>query len=401
MYERLREVHPECTVSERTVRRYVHQHRRRAPQTGTRDLVWHPGEAQVDFGHADGIEHGDRVRLHDLVVSFPYSNAGYLPRFQGETAECVVNGLVDVFQHVGGVPHRFVFDNASGVGRRIGDIVHLTELFERCQAHYGFEVSFCNPYAGYEKGHVENTGGYLRRHLLVPEPEIRELQATNAALLTQSEAHWQRRHYPKGQSVATLFATGDRPAFRVLLPTAFAPYRYTRVRTDRQGRFCLEGVHWYSSAPEWAEQLVLVRLGAPTVEPLAADGRPVTTHARVYGAGPSESTDARTTVARLASHPGAWHNSAVREIAPEAVRQALDTAVRADVRAALEALAQCTERWGFDHALRALEEAVAVHRMTAADIVAVARWLALQPEEVRASGPNLQIYDALLLGRSS
>ena len=44
-----------------------------------------------------------------------------------------------------------IFDNATGVGRRIGDVIHETELFSRFRAHYHFRVRFCNPYSGWEK----------------------------------------------------------------------------------------------------------------------------------------------------------------------------------------------------------------------------------------------------------
>jgi len=41
-----------------------------------------------------------------------------------------------------------VFDNATGVGRRMEKGVRMAELFSRFKAHHGFEVSFCNPYSG-------------------------------------------------------------------------------------------------------------------------------------------------------------------------------------------------------------------------------------------------------------
>ncbi|MGC8489905.1 MAG: IS21 family transposase [Clostridia bacterium] len=398
IYDRLHESQPACGVSYPTVRRYVRQQRHTAPTTGTLDLVWHPGEAQVDFGQADVREAEAPVRLHFLCLTFPYSNAGYLQLFRGENADCVVQGLVAIWTHLGGAPRRLVFDNASGVGRRTGETVHLTDLFQRCQAHYGFETTFCHPAAGYEKGNVENKVGYFRRNLLVPLLRVTDLAATNRELLTRSEAHWARRHYQKGQPVATLFAAA-RAALRALPPQAFAPYRFTRVRTDRQGRFRLEGEHWYSSAPEQAEQALVVRIGAHTVEPLSPDGRVLTCHARVYGPQRSDSPDPRTTVHRIAQHPGAWRNSGLREALPAPVRTRLDAAVRADLQAALHGLAQSTERWGFDPAVRALEEAVTLGRTSTPDIVAVAGRLALAPTQTTQAGPDLRPYDELLARR--
>ena len=64
--------------------------------------------------------------------------------------------MKDIFHWIGGVPRRLVIDNATGAGRRIGEVVRLTELFQLFKAHYGFVVTFCNPRSGNEKGNVKN-----------------------------------------------------------------------------------------------------------------------------------------------------------------------------------------------------------------------------------------------------
>ena len=83
-----------------------------------------------------------------------------------------VKGLVDIFEFIGGVPPMLIFDNATGVGRRIGDVIHETELFSRFRAHYHFRVRFCNPYSGWEKGNVERKVDYNRANLFVPVPHF-------------------------------------------------------------------------------------------------------------------------------------------------------------------------------------------------------------------------------------
>ena len=95
----------------------------------TQDLIWFPGDAQADFGEADFYEGPRCVRRKYFVLSFPYSNDGYIQIFGGETAECVCQGLKDIFEYIGGVPTKIVFDNATGVGRRIKDKVIETDLF--------------------------------------------------------------------------------------------------------------------------------------------------------------------------------------------------------------------------------------------------------------------------------
>ena len=55
----------------------------------------------------------------------------------------------------------------------------LTELFKW---HYRFQVEFCNPGRGQEKGHVEKKAGYVRQHSLSPVPIIDELCKFNRTL---------------------------------------------------------------------------------------------------------------------------------------------------------------------------------------------------------------------------
>src|SRR4030042_592703 len=77
---------------------------------------WKPkiDEARGDFGEADGLEGGLKRTIKYLCLSFPHSNGGYFQTFGGETAECVCQGLGDIFHHIGGGAGGDVFDNAGG-----------------------------------------------------------------------------------------------------------------------------------------------------------------------------------------------------------------------------------------------------------------------------------------------
>ena len=199
IWQRLRDEEG-ADVSEATVCRYVRSAResRRKSRNAFLDLVWAPGEAQADFGEADFYVRGTRTRLSYFVLSFPYSNVGLAQVFPGENAECVCEGLRRAFEFVGGVPSRIVFDNAAGVGRRVGERVRTTELFGACAAHYGFAYSFCNPHSGNEKGNVENKVGAIRRALFVPVPQAWDMAAYNERLLgrcmalSEGKPHWSR-----------------------------------------------------------------------------------------------------------------------------------------------------------------------------------------------------------------
>ena len=94
----------------------------------------HPGEGQADFGTADFYENG---RLHHeakyLVLSFPYSNGGFFQLNYGENMECLLEGLVAIYEHIGGVPTEIWFDNTRTIVTKVikGGGRDVTERFQR------------------------------------------------------------------------------------------------------------------------------------------------------------------------------------------------------------------------------------------------------------------------------
>jgi hypothetical protein len=80
----------------------------------------------------------------------------------------------------------------------------VTEQFLRFAMHHGSEVRFCNPNSGHEKGNVENSVGYLRRNLMVPEPRFTSLGDYNESLLQEANALMRKKHYKKDQTIAEL-----------------------------------------------------------------------------------------------------------------------------------------------------------------------------------------------------
>lgn len=104
---------------QRWVKRWRQEHR--AQSDGFAELEWAPGSAQVDFGRAGAVVAGVERVVRFLVVSFPYSNMRWVAALPGGTAECVCQGLLEVFERTGMAPKVVVFDNATGVGRRNSD----------------------------------------------------------------------------------------------------------------------------------------------------------------------------------------------------------------------------------------------------------------------------------------
>lgn len=395
IHQRLMEEHPESyQCSYPLVQRYIKAGKAsRKESGGFLELVWSEGEAQADFGEADIIEAGVKRMVKYLTLTFPCSNAGFTQCFGGETAECVAQGLCDIFTHIGGVPGRIVFDNASGIGRRVRDKVMLAHLFLRFKCHYGFAVSFCNPASGNEKGNVENKIGYVRRNLFVPIPAVDSLDAWNTQLLVLSDEDGTRPHYKKGRSIAELFAQ-ERMKLGPLPARPFVVERFERLRTDGYGKFCLDGKHWYSSAPDYGESEVTVGIKAHEIVVYRDDGTPESVHRRIYGDGRSDSTDYRTSLETLLKKPGAWINSSFRAGMDTPMRAAMDELAKPDLRRVLAILVKSSAMFGFDVAEASLEEAISRGALDGYSLGAVASRVAFDGlHGLPSPGPDLAVYD--------
>ena len=369
----------------------------------SQELVWHPGESQCDFGEADFRERGELVRKKYLTLSFPYSNDSLTQVFGGETAECVCQGLKDIFGYIGGVSPLIVFDNATGVGRRVGEIIHEAKLFQRMRAHYGFSVRFCNPESGHEKGNVESKIGYTRRNLFVPEPEFTDIEAYNRQLLDLREAKAAEAHYKKLQPIGQLFEV-DRSALTPPPRMPFDVVRYEYVKADGYGKVRIDARHHYSTCPEYAGQEVLVAIRAHTIDILDRESKQVLVrHTRNYGPQRSDTCDYRTSLAVLMNNAGAWQNSGIREMVPTALKDAMDRQPRNQLRATLRTMHQLTTTYSFETALHALEEGLRINRTAFCDAAALAARISGYGLEVAPErGQDLRVYDQLLqrLGQS-
>lgn len=223
---------------QRWVKRWRQEHR--AQSDGFAELKWAPGSAQVDFGQARAVVAGVERVVHFLAVSFPYSNMRWVAALPGETAECVCQGLPEVFERTGMTPKVVVFDNATGVGHRNSDgTVTQTRLFSLFCAHYGFEPRFCNPYSGHEKGSVENAVGFVRRNLMVPMPSAESFRAPARVWLDACERIAGSYHYRHGVPVRELFEA-EKDHMPPLSGVGFDPCDWRSVKADKTGSVVID-----------------------------------------------------------------------------------------------------------------------------------------------------------------
>lgn len=331
-------------------------------------LEHHPGEAQADFGYADFYENGKLYHeAKYLVLSFPYSNGGFLQLNYGENMECLLEGLVALFEHIGGVPTEIWFDNTRTIVTQIikGGGRNVTERFQRFCEHYRIKPVFMNPESGWEKGNVENKVGYLRRNELVPVPHFDSLAEENKYLLRRCEIDMQREHYDNKNDrfISELFQE-DKAR---LLPLPLVPFDtalYTTATTDKYGKFTLDGgKHRYSASPAFCEACVNLKITSSDVIVMDKDMHEVVRHKRLYGE-ERERMDWLPYLTYIARKPRSLRNSGIYDMMPRTMQLYMDSCESRERGRVLKVLAELTERTGFTSAVNTVDEAV---RLNATD----------------------------------
>lgn len=366
VYKRLKKEATGFDCSYRTVAAYVAAKKKELnikKQEGRIPLQHKPGEGQADFGTADFIENGKLYHeAKYLVVSFPFSNGGYLQLNYGENMECLLEGLVAVFEHIGGVPTEIWFDNTRTIVTEIikGGGRSVTERFQLFCEHYRFKPVFMNPESGWEKGNVENKVGYLRHNELVPIPEFEKLSDYNKELLKRCDEDMAREHYEydDGTWISDLFKE-DIKALIPLPTVTFDTAQYTTARTNKYGQFTLNnGKHIYSASPAFCEETINLKITSRDVIVMDSHMEEVVRHRRLYGNYRQESMDWVPYLKYIARRPRSLRNSGIYDMMPKTMQIYMDNCESADRGRILKILSELTDRTGFESALNTVNTAI-------------------------------------------
>lgn len=181
-------------------------------------------EAQLDFGEMEVEQDGMFKAVKVLLMTFPFSNAGFAVALPAENGECLFEGMKMIFKQIGGVPLRIRIDNMSTAvvkAKTKFEDERLTDAFIQFANHYRFEVQVCNPRSGHEKGNVENKVGYVRYNFFGTAPQLSSYKALNELLHMQLMEDLERPHYEKGTTMLDLWYS--EKAFLYPLPDADYP----------------------------------------------------------------------------------------------------------------------------------------------------------------------------------
>ena len=287
-------------------------------------LTFEPGEAfQFDWSEDWAIIGNERTKLQVAHTKLSYSRAFIVRAYLLQTHEMLFDAHNHAFRVLGGIPRRGIYDNMKtsidkvGPGKERDVDARLLAM----ASHYRFELEFCNPASGWEKGQVEKNVQDTRHRLWQPTPRFPSLDALNDWLEARCKEYWAQTPHGKMQgTIADLWAE-EVPA---LMP-ASRPFDGFVEYTKRVTPTCL--VHLernrYSVPASFANRPVSLRVYPDRVV-VAAEGLMLCEHRRIIGRShdqPGKTVyDWRHYLAVVQRKPGALRNGAPFAELPEAFR---------------------------------------------------------------------------------
>ena len=368
----------------------------------------HPiGEAQADFGTIHCVRDGKIVEVKSLVLSFPWSNAGFAVPMPSENTECFLEGLKLLFEQAGGVPRRLVLDNMSAAVASIGEGEErvLTEAFMRFQLHHRFEADFCGPARGNEKGNVENKVGYTRRQWLCPIHPLNSFEELGKLLAAEAVKDMDRVHYKADRKISDLWEE-ERSALLPLPNVPFEAMRLDSAVLNNYAQFRFEKAT-YAVPQGKPRQKVLLSVYWDRIEVRNREGELLTTLPRHYML-KEQPIDWAALFEIYSRRPRAAVHSAMFQHLPEAARVYLQEVDAPDRAIRVRILRDMLKTYSMDQIAEALEALPSDRRANPANLEL--KLYSLRPEnrtpepiaegytplEVAAYDPDSTLYDRLL-----
>ena len=289
-------------------------------------LKFEPGEAfQFDWGENWAWVGSRKVKLQVAHFKLSYSRAFYLRAYWTQTHEMLFDAHAHAFRVFKGVPERGIYDNMKTAVDKVGKgkLRTINKRFQAMASHYLFELEFCNPAAGWEKGQVEKNVQDSRNSLWNSLPRFDSLDALNAWLEDACRQQWQNQLHPEyaKQTVEQIWQSEQSHLMAIT-----APFDGFIEHTKRVSSTCLVMFerNKYSVPASYANRLISLHV-YPAKLVCIAEGKQVAEHNRVFSRDhnhPGQTVyDWKHYLLVAQRKPGALRNGAPFETLPDAFSQ--------------------------------------------------------------------------------
>lgn len=158
-------------------------------------LDFEPGQClQVDHGPCEVHLNNEKINGYLFVASVPGMVLRFAQYYPTKASEAWGMFHEMSFRFFRGIFQTCMYDNDTVLKNPQTDLP--TSFFNDLTNHYGFEGIFCNKAAGWEKGSVENSVGYMRRNFLAGVQKFEDLKSLNSYLLRSSlKDMFESKHY--------------------------------------------------------------------------------------------------------------------------------------------------------------------------------------------------------------
>jgi transposase len=223
-----------------------------------------PGDCfQIDWGHFGSIDYQkDKRKLYAFCCVECHSRRLYVEFTHSQCFETFVRCHLHAFQFMGGRPRECLYDNlVTAVAEHDGRIVRFNPRFLAFARELSFYPRACNKAAGWEKGKVENSIGYIRKNFW-PLRTFTHLADVNSQVGQWLEQIANKRiHRETRQSPDERF----RPDCLGPLPAILPDYRDTAVPlVHSDARLCFDG-NRYCVHPDYGGSHLTVRADSQAV----------------------------------------------------------------------------------------------------------------------------------------
>lgn len=272
--------------SESTVRHYVQKAKvRLGMSTQAAFIPLEPDigrEAEIDWGNATALLDGERMKIKFFCMRSKYSGKHFVRCYPCERQQAFFDAHLHAFEFFGGIFPVLIYDNLTTAVRKVlqGKKRVEQEAFAAFRSYHNFEVRFCNPGQGHEKGGVEGGVGYVRRNYLVPVPEAKNFQDLNEYLLRRCVQYGTHRLSDREQSVNDLFEQ-ERPYLLALPKVRFMTVITLSCKVNKYATVLVDRNH-YSVPTQYVGLKLHVLLDVDQVR-VCYDQQQVACHERVYG----------------------------------------------------------------------------------------------------------------------
>lgn len=242
-----------------------------------------PGDCfQIDWGHFGVIDYqGDKRKLYAFCCIECHSRRLYVEFTHSQCFETFVRCHIHAFQFMGGRPRECLYDNlVTAVAEHDGRIVRFNPRFLTFARELGFYPRACNKAAGWEKGKVENSIGYIRQNFW-PLRTFKDLADVNSQVRQWLEHVANKRIHRETRQIPD-----ERFRFECLgpLPPLIPDYRDTTIALVHNDiRLCFDG-NRYCVHPRYVGFRLTVKADSQSVA-IYDHGNEVTRYMRCWRRG--------------------------------------------------------------------------------------------------------------------